>query len=98
MMSPKCSIVESDGGIDVDGASHTLSATAAIFSGVPLFLAFHALVYSFLPNPYLNLLWIGKQLLDHWKYVKMDENPSNLETCHSSLRLIQPTEFCFNHV
>ena len=30
--------------IDVDGASHTLSATAAIFSGV-LFLDFHAFVY-----------------------------------------------------
>ena len=30
MMSPKCSIVENDG----DGASHTLSATASIFSGV----------------------------------------------------------------
>ena len=28
-----------------DGASHALSATAAIFSGYTLFLAFHALVY-----------------------------------------------------
>ena len=31
--------------IDVDGASHTLSGTAGIFSGYALFLAFHALVY-----------------------------------------------------
>ena len=31
--------------IDVDGDSHTLSATAAIFSGVSTVLAFHALVY-----------------------------------------------------
>ena len=34
MMSPKCSIVENDGDVDVDGAPHTLSATATIFSGV----------------------------------------------------------------